>query len=215
MRVDTATPLDNAQILAYRQSIASLLSISLYRVSMLVRPASRRLLAAGYVITVTIVLDTEALATELKSQVELSSFQAGLSATSSVPTTVVQGSAAFQVVTQSAAQAAATTLQAAQPPPTAAPAGPPDAAAGPAATNAGNAAVADTSSSSPTSSTTAIAVAIPVAVVAMVATGVTIYWTRTARTPTVKPPTAVQPSNKPVIPVKIDHPAPSAFAFNP
>jgi hypothetical protein len=196
---DLVTAPSADEITALRMKIAISLSISSARVSIKVSPAARRrLLSGGFVLTVTITLDSEEDARDVAAQTATPAFQASLSTDSAVLVTYVANSAAVQVVGQ--APAATTASQAPAP----APSGGGGVTQDQPATTTASAAAAD----SPQSSIGIIvaAVAVPVVVIAAVATGVALYLR--------KPAQATQAANeKPVIPIRIDRTPTAATGF--
>ena len=214
LQYDSETTPTPSDITTLRIKIATSLSINSGLISIKVSQVARRrrlLTVSGYVLTVTIVLETPELANAIASQVASSSFQSSLSAGSAVPITFVENSAAVQVVggtTQAPATAPAT-----------APAPAPSGGGGGGITaQPGTTTAPPADSPQSSNAIIAVAIAVPVVVIAAVTTGVALYL----RQPTVAPTKAQpvpDPSQRPIIPVKIDRTTtPStkmAFAFNP
>jgi len=214
LQYDSVTTPTLGDITALRNKIAISLRINSSLISIKVSQVARRrrlLTASGYVLTVTVVLDSQELANEIATQVVSSSFQTSLSTGSEVPITFVENSAAVQVV--------GGTTQASAPAPATAPAPAPSGGGGGGITAQPGTTTAPPADS-PQSSTAiiAVAIAVPVVVIAAVATGVALYLRQPTVAPTKAQP-APDPSQKPIIPVKIDRTttpsAKMAFAFNP
>ena len=200
------------EITALRIKIAISLSINSAFISIKTALVMRRRLlsVSGYVLTVTIVLDTQDLANAVATQVASPSFQASLTAGSAVSIAYVQDSAAFLVVGLTQAPSPATTSAAASAP---APAPAPPGSGGGGAITA-TAAATSSSESQPSMAITAVAIAVPVVVVAAVVTGVALYLRQSAAAKA-----QLAADLKPVIPVKIDRTLPASarmsFTHNP